>query len=369
MLKKKIFLIFVSLLLVTGLVIAGCVKPAPTPAPEPKPAMEPVTWLYNGGIHSPESVQGRAIQFFGQQVEERTNGLIKFEYAWSFSLTKPGQELDALKSRLCDVEQICWTYYPSKLFLNNVTYAIPFVPEDLPSQARTINTLYELPAMKAEREQYGDKLLWIGVEPGYYLESRMPIPRLEDFKGKKIAISGVYAPGWVEVTGATPVPTTLLDRPTALQTGMLDGSILGLSVSAPFKLYEFAPYDTLLKVGCWTGTHGAINLDLFNSLPEDIQQVLIEVGKETGEYYYQTIVEEEDSLKEMMKEAGNTFYTLPDEDIAEWMRLIGNAPARWIDDGEALGLPAREVMETYLSLIAETGYKFPVEWSSLPYAP
>jgi TRAP-type C4-dicarboxylate transport system substrate-binding protein len=373
---KKTGIFIISLVLILGLLVAGCTsEPSPSPSPSPvptsspeptpEPTMEPVTWLYNGGIHSPASVQGRAIQWFGEQVEERTDGLITFDYVWSFGLTKPGEELDALQSRLCDLEQICWTYYPSKMFLSNITYAIPFVPEDIESLAKTINTLYRTPPLVAEREQYGDQLLWIGVEPGYYLESRMPIPTLAEFEGKKIAISGVYAPEWVEVTGATPVPTTLLDRPTALQTGMLDGSILGLSVGAPFKLYEFAPYDTHLKVGCWSGTHGAINLDLFNSLPEDVQQILLEVGEETGEYYYQIIVEEEDALREMMETAGNTFYTLSDEDIADWMELIGNAPARWIEDGEALGLPAEEVMNQYLDLIAETGYEFPTDWSSL----
>ncbi len=47
--------------------------------------MEPVTWLYNAGIHAEPSVEGRTMQWFGEQVTERTNGLITFDYTWSFA--------------------------------------------------------------------------------------------------------------------------------------------------------------------------------------------------------------------------------------------------------------------------------------------
>ncbi len=330
-------------------------------------SMKPMTLLYNGGIHTENSVEGQCIKWFGTQVEQRTNGLLKFTYIWSFGLTRPGEEIDAIKSMQSPIGQTPITYYPAKLFLSNIAYAVPFVPDDLMSQAKTFSSLFDgIPAMREEYEKLGVKLLSFGVSNKWFVEARTPITRLEDFKGKKLAISGVYAPKWVQVLGATTLPTTLMDRAHALDTRMLDGSIMDIVVTYPFKLYEFVKHTTYLGLGCWLGHVGMINLKLFNDLPGDVQKVLVDTGREMSFKYSELIDSHLEKVKGVMMKEGVKFYTLSDADRTRWMKMVGNAPATWVQEAEARGLPGKETMNLYLKLIRETGYKFPAEWETLP---
>ncbi|MFH1775228.1 MAG: TRAP transporter substrate-binding protein DctP [Chloroflexota bacterium] len=349
--------IVVVMLMVVALVIA-C---APTPK---TPSMEPVTLLINTGIYSPDSLTGRTAQWFGDEVTRRTDGLITFEYVGSFSLTKPGQEIDGTKTGLSDFSVFPNVYYPTKLFLNQLTHAVFGAPTDPNVGWEVVDKLYqEEPALAEEYEKYGNKLIGpLGVI-NYVLETKTPVTKLEDLEGQNIAISGHWAPKIVEATGATPLPTTLLDRPTALQTGMLDGSILPWVISAPFKLYEFAPYRTGPGWGYWAADMLTMNLELFNSLPDDIQEILLEVGREAGGVYMEMGQADWAKTKATMEASGVTFTDFSDEEMIKWGNLIGNPVADAVKEGEAMGLPIRGPMETYLRLCKEAGHKFPREWT------
>ena len=152
----------------------------------------------------------------------------------------------------------------------------------------------------------------------------------------------------------------------ALQTGMLDGSVLPLFLSYSYSLYDVAPNCLQLPTGYWVGNQITINSDLFNSFPENIQQIFLEVGKEATGYQVKLYVEEEAKQIEDMKAKGVTFYTLSEAEKLEWAKKLGNVPERWAIDAEARGLPGKEIMNRYLELIEQSGWKFPAKWSDLP---
>jgi len=365
--SHKLIYLTLAVLLVASMLAFGCAKPAPAPAPAP-PAMEPVTLIFNGGMFAAPSLHGRVIQRFCSQVEERTDGLITFDNIWSFGLTYPGEEMDSVASGLADLTAFPICFYPSDLFLNNYHNAIPFVPSDIETMLWVEKRMYdELPMLGAEFEEHGNKLLAFEVTGQNTLECTSAITCLEDLKGKKVCTSGVWEPRWYEVIGAVPVEVDTPDLMMALETGLADCSLLPLTVSYPFKVYEKAKYVVEPGEGALKGAVITINSDLFNSFPKDIQQIIVEVGRETSDYWTELEISELEKVKRVIGEAGSTFYAFPREEIAKWQRLVGNAPALYIKQGEGRGLPAREVAEKFLALIAETGYEFPVEWETLPF--
>lgn len=365
--KRKLIVLLGSICLTIAMVSCAAPTPAPSaPTPTPTPTMEPMTLLYNASIFAPNTAHGETIMFFCDEVTKRTNGLIKFKQAWSFSLTKPGEEIDAVKSGLSDLCHLPVGYYPTKLLLmNGFDHCVPFGPTDADMAYEIFDKLLyeELPMLGEELEQCGCKWLFAEIAPSWHLESSMPIIKLDDLKGKKIAVTGHYPPLVVEAAGATPLPTTMVDRATCLQTGMLDGSMIPLTCSAPFGIYEFAKHCIPTQFGWWIGCASVINLDLFNSFPEDIQQIFVEVGREANRVLWEKGVIETAQWTETLSAAGTTFYPpFSDEDMARWAELAGEPVADFINRCEERGLPGRKVMETYFRVCEEAGFEFISKW-------
>jgi TRAP-type C4-dicarboxylate transport system substrate-binding protein len=84
------------------------------------------------------------------------------------------------------------------------------------------------------------------------------------------------------------------DRPTALQTGVIDGAAHPFEISYPFKLYEFAPNMIQTGWGAVTGNPISWNLAKWNKLPKDIQDIIIQTGKEA---FMQNAIETENWYK------------------------------------------------------------------------
>jgi TRAP-type C4-dicarboxylate transport system substrate-binding protein len=218
------------------------------------------------------------------------------------------------------------------------------------------------PVLLKEFEKLGVKLIYYQIDAAMDLQSLAPIKKLEDLRGKKIAIAGGWPQRIVSAVGVTPVPVVLAERPVALQTKMIDGTICPLTVAFPFKFHQWAKNVTYMRWGVDAGAVAVINLELFNSFPEDIQKTILEVGRDSGRKFVEMDLAFEAKAKEVFAAAGVTSYTFSDEDVRKWAELISDLPAQWVEQGESRGLPARDVMDTYLRLQREKGHKSPVQW-------
>lgn len=379
--KKKVvgwLSVFVTVVIAISLILSACAKPAPppapapptpapapTPAPPPKPPMEPVTLMFNGSIYRPATVYGETILWFCDEVTKRTDGLVKFEHVWAFALTKPGEEIDAINTGLSDLTFFPAVYYPSRLFLYNFDHCVFGGSPDLERAIEwTDPFLYEEALMlQEEMEGEGMKFLFAEIAPSWDIESREPITKFDELKGKKTAVSGVYAEALVSASGAVGLSPTMVDRGPMLQTGALDASILPRTVSFGFKLYEFAQYNMPLLWGNWFTSIGVVNLELFNSFPEEIQQVFLDVGREASSYFWELNVPDQERMRKVMEEAGVTFNPpLSEADRTKWLELGGEPIREWLAEAEKRGLGAegRELMNTYFRLQEEKiGYVWP----------
>jgi TRAP-type C4-dicarboxylate transport system substrate-binding protein len=298
-------------------------------------------------------------------VTKQTKGAISFKQVWAFALTKPGEEIDAINTGLSQLAFFPAVYYPKRLYLYNFDHCIFAGSPDLGRAIEwTEPLLFEKGWMlHKEMEKEGMKLLFTEIAPGFDLESRVPITKLDDLKGKKIAVSGVYAEAYVAGTGAVGLSPTMADRGTMLQTGALDGSILPPHVSFGFKLYEFAKYNVPLQWGCWFTGIGVINLKLFNSFPVDIQKILVGVGGEANRYLWKLSVTELARIRKIKEEAGVTFMSpLPEKDRIRWLEMGGEPIRKWLVEAEKNGVGAegRELMRTYFRLQEEkVGHSWP----------
>lgn len=355
---KMVWYLLLVVLLTSSILVTSCSTGTKS--------IEETTILFDATVYGAETPFGKVMQWYGNELSQATDNKINFEYAWAFSLSRPGEALDQVASGLSQMAFTVNPYYPKQLLLNNSNFAVFGAPNDIMTSWKVWDQLvYEdVPALGEEFEKYGVKLIYFAVDAPQVLESTTPITSLDDFNGKKIAASGYFLPKFLEAVGATPLPTTVTDRGTSLQTGLLDGSVLPPNVAFPFKLHEFAPNYLEIKLGAWYSEAAFMNLDLFNSFPKGIQDTIMDLGRQASRYYVDIMEEELRMEREARLASGVTYSELSDADLAKWAGMVGNPIAEAVSQGIASGAPEMEtLMEKYLELCRKEGHKFPREWS------
>ena len=105
-----------------------------------------------------------------------------------------------------------------------------------------------------------------------------------------------------------------------------------------------------------------MNKRKFDSLPEDMQQILMEVGRAYEEQSGASLNGRQASGLEGLKEVGAQIKELSDEARAGWAASLVSFPNQQAKDADGRGMPGSEVLNTYLKAVSDTGYEMPVEY-------
>jgi TRAP-type C4-dicarboxylate transport system substrate-binding protein len=353
----QVLVVFSIVLIVIGIVVNGFAQSTAS-------LTKPMNLLFNGNYARPTEPMGMTILFFEKLVTKRTNGMIKFTNVWAKAMSKSGEELDLCAEGASDLVITTVSYYPTRLMLNNITTALPFSATDVWDFLKITETLhYQDTLLEKEFEENGVKFLFSEHIPSWGLLSKKPVTKLEDLRGMKIAVTGDVPSKALKAVGSVPVPSMLMDRGPGLQTGMLDGSALLTTLHYAVKIHEFAKYRMSLDWGSSDTGMAAIRLELFNSLPKNIQDIIVEAGKEANSYFVKTNLERREKNLKNMKEFGIIMNPpLTFEEKKRWSEMMPTIVADWVKDGESRGLPTKKLMKRYIELTKATGHKFPYEW-------
>ena len=107
--------------------------------------------------------------------------------------------------------------------------------------------------------------------------SKKPLRTLEDFEGLKTRSHAAALSDWIEGMGAEAQFIAFSDVYTALERGILDAGVTGSTPGYGQRWYEVSSYlNGPLK--SLLSTNNVINADVWNQIPADLQQILIEEG-------------------------------------------------------------------------------------------
>ncbi len=152
--------------------------------------------------------------------------------------------------------------------------------------------------------------------------SKRKIEKPEDMKGIKFRVAGskMYIQTF-NLLEANALTMNYGEVFTSLQQGVIDGQENPLSIIYSSKLYEVQKYLTM-----WNYSFDplilVINKNIFNSLSEEEKQIFYESAKEAMEYQRNLVVEEDESLPELLKEKGMEITYLNTEQIKKFKNLI-----------------------------------------------
>lgn len=225
-------------------------------------------------IDSHDKTSAHEIEIFTNLVTERSGGAITFKVFYDNLLGKATDNLNTLSSGIADLGTVCTLYTPSNLPLSQITYCVPFAPDDPVLAAKLMYKVSEAyPEFYEEYEKNNVVCLgWKGNEP-YKLYSKGPIEELAQLKGKKITLGGVYYIPWFQSIGAVPVNAAAADLYQTIKTGVASGSFVYDSIYCNYKLYEVEDYCLEVGLGARNNNVLCFNKDMWESLDEKTQQL------------------------------------------------------------------------------------------------
>ena len=107
--------------------------------------------------------------------------------------------------------------------------------------------------------------------------SKEAVQPLEGFQGKEVRTHAAALTDLIEGLGGEAVDIGLGTQYLAIQNGTVDVGTTGALIAVSDKIYEVADYMTGPVIG-FGYTDNIINGDVWESIPEDLQQIMIEEG-------------------------------------------------------------------------------------------
>jgi TRAP-type C4-dicarboxylate transport system substrate-binding protein len=271
----------------------------------------------------------RFMEWYNEELKKRSNGRLSLKIFPEGQILKHDQEVAGMLQGQVDMVHTTNNILSSMDPIWNF-YDLPFVFDYDPKDP----LVYLEHKEKFNRHEKGGQLIvkrledqgvkvlamgYIDIYGSIFTNGR-PITDVASFKGLKVrSQGGIIAPKTIEVFGGSSVTIPGTEAITALQTGVVDGMLT-------IPMYA---YDTKLPITDYTviQTHNSalpvlISLEKFESLPEDLQQIMIETGKDYEKYIKEVVsTNVQDKIEKLKNEMNVNVYYPTEEELNEYREV------------------------------------------------
>ncbi len=184
------------------------------------------------------------------------------------------------------------------------------------------------------------------------LISKVPIRKVEDFRGKKVRVISTEAAELMKKLGAAPTPVPFGEIVPALQRSIVDIVMTSVGTANGFGFYTVAKYISIWKIGTIVPWSYIVNKNAWAKLPADIRgPAQAELRKIEDEHFASLAAFDNKCIQEFIKH-GMQVYEAPPSELAKvfdkqnvaavynnWYKLNDRAGT----DGRALVKKIREL--------------------------
>lgn len=147
----------------------------------------------------------------------------------------------------------------------------------------------------------------------FFTVKNKPVESIEDFKGLKLRVPTTdLMSDTASALGVQSTPISFSELYSALQTGTVDGAEQPHSGYVSNKFYEVAP-NYILTGHTYSPGIVLMSEQVWNTLDEEAQQILMEAGQETEEWNRASIEELDNDLLQQAKDAGANVIEVTDK--------------------------------------------------------
>ncbi len=287
---------------------------------------------------------------------------IVWKEAYAGSLLKPTRVLEGVRDGIAEVGFEPTIFHPDKLPLENITFVVPFVTNDVSMVSKAMNKMHAtFPEYTAQYEKFNTVRLGGNSYDSYEVVSTFPVRKVDDVKGKKIGTAGA-ALAWIRGTGAVPVQSNMMEYYNSTKTGVFEAFIIFPSAHPGMKYPEVAPYTTKVGFGAQYAAALIVNRGVFAKFPPALQKIFRDAGQKWGE--------EADKAMQNAGEAGlqsvagfkGQVIEFPREEQVKWAKMMPNIAKEWAQKVDGQGLPGTKALAAYMDEMRRLGAKPARDW-------
>ena len=323
--KRRLLITILVLSFIAIPVMAACAKPAPAPAPAPAPSPAPAPAPAPAPM--PEPVILSAVSFlpwhvremdglrmYMDRLREKSKGMLQIEFLGSEEIVPTFEQGYAVQQGSIDMTWVFAAAYesivPEVLVLTNSRVS-PEVERE--------RGVWDILRDAHEREG----LYWVGrgllSKPWnmYTLFVKDPVERPQDLAGMRIAVEWTARNFLENYLNVIPISVPDAELYTAMERGVVDGFPNPVSQIYEFGLHEVVNYAVDHQF--FSSSYSlAMNLDKWNSLSKEHQDLLMSVRDEMEKPWSEFMFKTKDESYANLRGAGIEFIKFSDEDAAWW---------------------------------------------------
>lgn len=327
---RKLVTLVVAVAVIVSLVFIGCApKAAPEEVAPPAPKAE-----YNWRLGTPwtQKVRNDSLALYCDLINVYSDGRIKVELYPDGLLGSHSEIFHAVQEG--SVEMGMFAPYVDIVpggMMNWMPWSVGSFDEAAILYTPPDGIEYQV--MEEAWNEVGGHLLWSSPMGLYGLGSNVrPLKTPDDLKGQKMRVSASLASVMAfenmgEGTGLTLETIPWADLYNALERGVVDmcWSLWGSLVEE--RHFEVLKYYTAMD-WAWDCANTAMNKELWDSLPADLQDAIFRAGKMAEERDFEAQGRQTAVYKKIVAEAGVEIY-YPTEEERDLWRQKANMPAIW----------------------------------------
>jgi len=319
---KRLLFVLLGVLAVSALVLSACGEstPEPAPTPAPPPAQEPIVLKmvsFKPDV-PPDQIFEHGLM---DKVKAKSNGLLTIEWVGGPEALPPPDTPSAVQRGSMDIASSLFGYIdtlvPGWECLGNMELSIP--------------EFRASPAWDIAANLLKDKgIHFLGYSTPSYpqrmmaIYSKDKIATLDDFKGVKFATQGPAYVAMLTALGAVPSIIPMPDYFTAMERGTVDAFHVGVPGVTMWGCKDVTNY-MLDELHGDSSSAFLVNLDVWNKLPKNLQDVMTEAvieNENEGAEAWEGIIA---GVKKELTDAGVEIVKLSPADSEQFHKIYMQA--------------------------------------------
>lgn len=299
---------------------------------------------------SPEAVKTKYVQQWADDVREATNGQVDITVFAGGTLAAATDALDAVKQGTADIG-VCFTgFFPGQFPLTGVV-ELPMT--GIFNAEQGTNVLWDLyeatPELQAELADY--QVIMMYTNPNNLIGTSSPVYTADDMKGLKVRVPAGVCADMCTAWGGTPMSISSAEIYQSMEKDVIQGYMIDPTGVNAWSLYEVTDYYTWMPF-CVSPWLVLMNKDSWNTLPDDLKEIVLSCSDRARSLGMSAISEEE--AAETFEKAKNEYNaTVIEPDDAQYATFAASAEeyrSNWIANMSADGFDAQAFVDKCLEL-------------------
>lgn len=315
--------------------------------------------------HDESTAIVQAMDWWATEVEKRSDGRIKFDRFYGGAFLDATGMRDGIAANQVEVGNFAPGYHPGDFPLTEGLLTVPFTTTSPAAAMDAIRQLYrETDEAQAEYADQGIELIApiAAAEGAWGMTEEWD--SIDDLDGRSVrGYEGGGINAALRAVGANPTDLDAAEIYESLQRGVIDGfASMIVDAGVTLSLDEVAKHWSAVGMGVVASAVISANKDWYDSLPSDLQQIMIETADEMTAVYMELLAETEEKACDALEESGVEVTVLAQSEQDKLRDLVYNDQLAVFESDASESIDdAVGYYESYSSLVAEAEAEFPEE--------